>query len=301
MNKGLKGKVVLITGGSRGLGLALAREYASSGARLILFARNHAELNRARMRFLPASADVSLYSCDIADPVRVRSAIQDVAASFGHVDVLVNNAGVIQVGPLDAFGIDAFEKTIQTNLMGMIRVTLETLPHMPRGSRIVNVTSIGAAVSVPHLLPYSVSKFGALGFSLGLDAELVRRRITVTSVLPGLMRTGSYVQADFRGDARREFNWFSLGATMPGVSIPAERAARRIVKGSQERRHFLVLGPQARLLRRFYQGFPELFLGFMRILVRFLPGTPQVLRGELPGKSLGKGDAAGDRLNENAA
>src|SRR5215470_1439142 len=79
----------------------------------------------------------------------------------------------------------------------------------------VNITSIGGVVSVPHLLPYTCAKFAAVGLSEGLRAELGQEGIHVTTVVPGLMRTGSYVQAHFQGQQEREFTWFALGATLP--------------------------------------------------------------------------------------
>jgi short-subunit dehydrogenase len=310
----LAGKRVLITGGSRGLGLAMASLCAKNGASLFLCARDGQELERARTGHLPSEADVETCVCDLTEPAQIHRMIRAATGGGRRIDVLINNAGVMDVGPLEAMSADVFESAFAVNTMGMIRVTLAALPHMPRGSRIINVTSIGGAVAVPHLLPYTVSKFGALGFSLGLDAELASRRISVTSVLPGLMRTGSFVQAYFRGNARKEFGWFALGATLPGLTVSAQSAARRILLAGLRRRRFAVIGPQARALRQLYQLFPRPMLALMRGVARLLPAAErrrhlrpvqghQLRRGRglRRGGITRLGDRAGDRLNQNAA
>lgn len=96
-----------------------------------------------------------------------------------------------------------------------------------RRGRIVNITSIGGKVGMPHLLPYTCAKFATVGLSEGLRAELGREGIRVTTIVPGLMRTGSHLKAMFRGQHEQEFTWFSLGASLPLVSMGAERAARQ--------------------------------------------------------------------------
>jgi len=133
---------------------------------------------------------------------------------------------------------------------GTVYTSLAVLQHMrPRRSgRIVNITSIGGKVSVPHLLPYSSAKFAAVGFSEGLRAELAGTGISVTTVVPGLMRTGSHINAMFHGDAEREFSLFSLAASLPLVSMDAERAARSIVQATRRGDAELILSLPAKAL-----------------------------------------------------
>ena len=143
---------------------------------------------------------------------------------------------------------------------GAVYPTLEVLPQMRarRAGRIVTITSIGGKVSVPHLLPYSAAKFAVTGFSEGLRAELARSGIAVVTVVPWLMRTGSHLNAEFKGQHRREFGWFSLGATLPGVSISAEKAARQIVGAIERGDAELILGWQASLVARVHGLMPGL-------------------------------------------
>jgi short-subunit dehydrogenase len=227
----LRGKVVLVTGGSRGLGLALAREMAQRGARLAICGRDEESLERARASLARFGAEVIAVPCDITDREAVQRLVERVASELGSVDVLINNAGVIEVGPAETMAVTDYEEAMATNFWGMLYPTLAVLPEMRRrkSGRIVNITSIGGKVGIPHLLPYSASKFAAVGFSQGLRTEVAADGIRVVTVVPGLMRTGSPRNAIFRGQHRAEYAWFSISDSLPGLSISAERAARKIV------------------------------------------------------------------------
>jgi NAD(P)-dependent dehydrogenase (short-subunit alcohol dehydrogenase family) len=227
----LEGRVVLITGSSRGLGLALALQMASEGARLVLCGRDPESLARAVESVANTGAEVVGIPVDVTNAGSVADMIAAVRERYGHVDVLVNNAGVIEVGPAETMSLADYEEAMATNFWGMLYPTLALLPDMrARGSgRIVNITSIGGKLGIPHLLPYSASKFAAVGFSQGLRAELAADGIKVVTVCPGLMRTGSPRNAIFRGRHRSEYAWFSISDALPGLSISAASAARRIV------------------------------------------------------------------------
>jgi NAD(P)-dependent dehydrogenase (short-subunit alcohol dehydrogenase family) len=231
----LHGRTVLITGGSRGLGLALAREMAEHGARLAICARDPDTLERARASLAQRGAEVIAVSCDITDRASVQSLVQAVQQTLGPIDVLVNNAGVIEVGPAETMSLADYEEAMATNFWGMLYPTLGVLPQMRerKAGRIVNITSIGGKLGIPHLLPYSASKFAAVGFSEGLRAEVVADGIKVVTVCPGLMRTGSPRNAVFRGKHRSEYAWFSISDALPGLSISAETAARRILAATR--------------------------------------------------------------------
>jgi NAD(P)-dependent dehydrogenase (short-subunit alcohol dehydrogenase family) len=226
----LWGKTVLITGGSRGLGLALAREAAAQGARVAICGRDTDALERASHSLGLTGTEVLAVPCDLTQPPSVAQLIDRVHQRFGGVDVLINNAGVIEVGPSETMSLADYEEAMATNFWGMLNPTLAVLPEMRerKAGRIVNITSIGGKLGIPHLLPYSASKFAAVGFSQGLRAEVAGDGIKVVTVCPGLMRTGSPRNAIFRGQYRSEYAWFSISDALPGLSISAERAARRI-------------------------------------------------------------------------
>jgi NAD(P)-dependent dehydrogenase (short-subunit alcohol dehydrogenase family) len=245
------GKSVLITGGSRGLGLVLARQLACEGARLTLVARDADELARAArdIRSLCPSADVLAVQADVRRRADVDRAVGQCIERYGRVDVIVNNAGIIQVGPLDHMTLPDYQDAMDTHFWGPLYTTLAALPHMrrQRGGRIVNISSIGGKVAVPHMLPYSASKFALTGLSDGLHAELARENIVVTTVCPGLMRTGSAVNAMFKGKRPQEYAWFAISASLPLFSIGAERAARQILAACRRGDAELIITTQARL------------------------------------------------------
>lgn len=275
-----EGASVVITGGSRGLGLELARRFAAEGARLALLARDTDELARAQKAL--AGVPVSLYPCDVTDAEAVNRTIERIAATLGGIDVLVNNAGVIQVGPAAHVTPQDIEEAMAVHMWGPLHTIRAAAPVMrgqPAGGRIVNVSSIGGLVAVPHLLAYSVSKFALTGLSDGLRAELAADGIRVTTVCPGLMRTGSHVQAWMKGRSEDEFAWFAAAASLPLVSMNAARAARRIVEACRVGQARLILTPQARLLYAAHTLLPSLTAAVMQAMVRALPG-PAAAGGE---------------------
>jgi NAD(P)-dependent dehydrogenase (short-subunit alcohol dehydrogenase family) len=271
----LAGRTVVITGGSRGLGLLLARRFADKGARLVILARNQGELGRARIELEARGAEVLALPCDVGDEAAVGEAISRAVHRFGRIDVLVNNAGMIQVGPLETMSLEDFRTEFAATFWGMVHASLAVLPGMRnRGEgRIVNVTSIGGKVAVPHLLPYSAAKFAAVGFSEGLHAEAAKDGVRVVTVVPGLMRTGSFGRALFKGQREREVEWFSLGASLPILSMDAERAARRIVRATEYGEAFVTLGLPAKAARLVHGLFPGLAAEAAGMVARFLPGS----------------------------
>ncbi|MCP3101983.1 SDR family NAD(P)-dependent oxidoreductase [Myxococcus sp. K15C18031901] len=224
-------RTVLITGGSRGLGLVLARQLSRQGARVALCGREEASLERAREELEREGGEVLALPCDVRDEVQVEAVVSALHERWGGVDVLVNNAGVIQVGPLESMTLEDFRDAVDTHLWGALYTTLAVLPEMKRRGegRIVNIASVGGRVSVPHLVPYSASKFALVGLSDGLRAELRQDGIRVTTVCPGLMRTGSPLNARFKGSHEGEYAWFSVSDSLPGLSVSAERAARLVL------------------------------------------------------------------------
>lgn len=272
----LTGQVVLITGGSRGLGLALAQEFAKHGSRLALCARNAAELARAQEKLAGQGAEVFTVVCDMSDPTQVERLIAEVTAHYGRIDILVNNAGIIEVGPVQNMTRQDFEEVMAVNFWGFLNPILTLLPQMRarKSGRIVNITSIGGKVAFPHLLPYAVAKFAAVGLSEGLYSELAREGIVVTTIVPGLLRTGSYLNASFKGRKPGEFAWFSLGDNLPGISISAERAAREIVRATRRGEAERILSLPANLLARAHGLAPEVTSGLLTLINNLILPPP---------------------------
>jgi len=270
------GKSVVITGGSRGLGLVLARQLADEGARVTLVARDEEELHRAvdDIQAQQPFAEILPAPADIRARYQAERAVAMAVERFGTVDVLINNAGIIQVGPIDHMKIADFEDAMLTHFWGPLYAMLAALPHMRRegGGRIVNISSIGGRISIPHLVPYSASKFALAGLSEGLRAELARHNIVVTSVYPGLMRTGSPVNAMFKGQRPQEYAWFAISDSLPLASISPERAARQIIRACRYGDAELVITLQAKMALLARTIAPELFADTMALINQLLPG-----------------------------
>jgi len=299
------GKVVVITGGSRGLGLGLAEQLAKEGARLELLARNLPELERAAAKLI--GGEVGIWPCDVRHEEQVKQTIAQIAEKTGRIDALINNAGIIMVGPLEKMAKSDFANAMQTHFWAPYYATMAALPFLAPGARVVNIASIGGRLAMPHLAPYVASKFALVGLSDALRNEL--KGVRVTTVCPGLMRTGSHRNAEFKGDYAREYGWFSLGATLPLVSIPAARAARQIVEAARAGRPELTITPQARLAAIAQAVAPSLVARLCRGLARLLPkARPDSGGAPLPGRECQSGmspsiftslgEAAGRHLNE---
>ncbi len=284
----LAGRVVLITGGSRGLGLVLAREFAAHGCRVAICARDADELSRARADLTARGAQVFAGVCDVSDEAAVQGLVEAVVARFGRIDVLVNNAGIIQVGPLETMTTADFRHAMDINFFGALHATLAVLPRMRerRSGRIVNITSIGGKLAVPHLLPYDCAKFAAVALSEGTRAELASYGIKVTTVVPGLMRTGSPPNALFKGRARLEYTWFALGDATPLTATAAERAARRIVEAARRGEAEVTLTWQARLLRLVAGTLPGALADALGAVDRLLPGPGGIGTSQVHGRDV---------------
>ena len=293
--------VVVITGGSRGLGFTIASRFARKGAggkggnvRLVLAARDRAELVRAQGELIAMHPHLSpehfyLVAADLTVRAECERLIREAISHFGRIDVLVNNAGVIQVGPVEAQTIQNFERAMQLHFFAALHTTWAALPHMRRQAplagwnrraAIVNIASIGGKVAVPHLLPYTASKFALVGFSEGLHAELRHKGIRVTTVCPGLMRTGGEDHAEFLGDAEAEEKWFKFAAKTPIISVSASHAASRIYSAVAAGRAEITITPQAWIIVRKNGVFPETMQCATALANRYiLPKAPGVTEG----------------------
>jgi NAD(P)-dependent dehydrogenase (short-subunit alcohol dehydrogenase family) len=281
-----EGKSVLITGGSRGLGLVMARQFAREGAKISICARDDQELARAREDLRKLGAEIFTVQCDVTNNDEVQQMVQAVTERFGRIDALINNAGIIQVGPLEVMTFADFEQAMKSHFWGPLQTILAVLPGMrERGDgRIVNVSSIGGKIAVPHLVPYSASKFALVGLSEGLRAELKKDGILVTTVCPGLMRTGSPRNAEFKGRHREEYAWFSISDALPLTSISAERAARQIVEACRRGDAELVISMQAKLAVLFHGIFPGLTADMLGVVNDLLPGPGGIGAMKVKGK-----------------
>jgi short-subunit dehydrogenase len=293
----------------------MAEEFGRRGAKLVLTARDPWELERARQSLVERGAvrsveEVLAIPADLRQVEEAKQVVQRATEHFGRIDVLVNNAGVITVGPVENQRIEDFHEVMEANFFTGVHCALSVLPQMleRRSGTIVNIASIGGKIAVPHMLPYTASKFAAVGFSEGLHAELRAKGVHVLTVCPGLMRTGSHVSAQFAGDAEREYRWFSMAANLPGISTSAASAARRIVRAVAAGETEIAITPQAIAAARLASVAPEAVALAMSTVNRLLPkattgkGTQRGadIRGMETKPAETVGDAAARRYNQTA-
>ena len=269
----LEGRTALVTGGSRGLGLAIARELGRLGAHVTLAARDASELDAARADLEVRGIGVSAIVCDLGERGEGTRIVEQVLAERGRLDVLVNNAGVIKVGPLEHMRTADFEEAMDVHFWAPLQTMTAAVPAMRAqgGGRIVNISSIGGKIGVAHLVPYCASKFALTGLSTAMGGELAKDNIRVTTVSPGLMRTGSPFNALFKGRHHEEFAWFAVSDSLPLLTIDAGRAARQIVNACRCGDAELVVSWPAKLAVVANAMAPSTVAVAMQIANRLLP------------------------------
>ncbi len=269
----LANKVVLITGGSRGLGLVLARQLAEARAKVVICAANEEELAHATQEFAGRNQMVLAVTCDITNKSQVEKMMGEISQKLGTVDILINNAGVIQVGPMENMTDQDYESAMKVHFFGPLYTMNAVIPAMKkaRQGNIVNIVSIGGKISVPHLLPYSASKFALAGLSEGFTTELAPYQIKVTTVYPGLTRTGSPRNVNVKGQQDKEFAWFKTADSLPLLAMGAETAAKKIIAAMRTGKTTITLGFPAKLGELMHAIAPGLTLSVLDLVNRLLP------------------------------
>lgn len=303
------GKHVLVTGGTRGLGFEIARQLIACGARVTICGRSQQTLDRAIAALDPSVTSLAGFTCDVGLAGACDRLIASATTRFGAIDVLINNAGIISVGPLANVTLDDMHDVLATNLWGTVNAVFAVLPAMREraSGAIVNITSVGGTIAVPHMLPYSTSKFAQLGFTRGLASELAPCGIRVTCVVPGLMVTGSPDRATFKGQYRKEYAWFAASDANPLLAVPAEKAARRILRGVARGRSTIEIGWTASVPRMIAGLLPRATATAVRVAATLLPrGTDDLAtrrrgfesRSPIVDLVTGPSDREGRRNNE---
>lgn len=197
-------KVVWITGASSGIGAALAREFANAGASLVLTGRREEELLRVRGALLNlgiAESSVFVHELDVTDHAAIPGVLEAVLGHFGHIDMLINNAGISQRSLCQDTDMRVYRRLFEVNVMGPIALTQAVLPHMlaRKSGHIVATASVAGKVAAPYRSGYSATKHAVIGFFDSLRAEVADQGIKVTTIIPGFVRTNISVNA-LRGD-----------------------------------------------------------------------------------------------------
>lgn len=300
-----RGKVVLITGGSRGLGFSLAREFGKCGANVAICARDEQELQEACRKLSLEKVKATPFVTDVTEFEKLESFVMSVTEKMGRIDVLINNAGLIRVGPFSSTKDQDYEEAMNLMFWAPLHLSRAVLPQMQnrQSGSIVNIASVGGRVSIPHLLPYSCAKFALVAFSTGLSAEIKASGVHVMTVLPGLMRTGSYLNAQFAGDSKHEFAWFGILGNLPGFTVGAEFAAEQIRRALEKKKYEHTISLPASVLIGLDNLLPNVSRAIMTGLNQLLPGGDD--QGSATGKDVnqhfGKAFQATTALGRQAA
>lgn len=229
-DKAAQGKVAVITGGGRGIGLAMARTFARNGYAVVITGRDSQRLHDAASGLRKEQAQVAAISCDVRDPASVEKLFQEIGKLHSTIDVLINNAGVAHaLAPVEKLPVEIWKDVIDTNLTGTFLVTRAALPLMRAGGTIVNNLSVAAKQPFPGMSAYNASKYGALGFTQALREDLRKRGIRVVALLPGA--TDTEIWGQFWPDAPREKMVSPetvAEAVLHAVSVPANTAIEEI-------------------------------------------------------------------------
>ncbi len=264
----LNDKVVIITGASSGVGRAMAFAFARRAARVVLVARREERLKAVRREIEPYTSDVLVIPADLTDDAQLESVIDRTLAHFGRIDVLVNNAGISQAGPLQELDPARIDRLLDLNLRAVIRLTQLALPSMlaQREGYILNVGSALGRSAAPLFAPYTASKYGLAGFTDSLRRELHGTGVQVTLVQPGWVHT-EMLTPDIEELVERR------GFQVEHPDTVAERAVLALVRGERE----VILGGLLPKLGVLVERFAPLLLR-MVWLVLLTPEWREVMR-----------------------
>jgi short-subunit dehydrogenase len=281
--------VAVVTGASRGLGFLLARELADRGHDVVVNARSEEGLATAAAQLQGRGAEIVTAPGDVSIEADAQRLVHTATDRFGRLDVLVANAGIIQVGPAAAMRTQDYAEAMNVMFWGLLHPVLAALPVMAErgGARILAVTSVGGKLPAPHLLPYTAAKHAAVGFAEGLRVEAGRHGVSVTTAVPGLMRTGSPRNALFTGDRAAENRWFTIADSLPLLSMDAERAAAKLVRATMRGRPEVILTPAAKIGVRMHGLAPTTTLRLIAAAERLLPGD-ETRRPVQPGHAVAR-------------
>ncbi|MDQ3832140.1 MAG: SDR family NAD(P)-dependent oxidoreductase [Actinomycetota bacterium] len=224
MEEVLKGKVAVVTGASSGIGEATVRALAHRGAAVVLAARAEEKMRFLEREVAAAGGQALAVKTDVTDEASVQAMVEQTVEEFGSLDILVNNAGLGLSGRVAELRPSDMRYLFEVNLVGPLHCVQAALPYMPRGGRIVNVSSVVGKRAIPKVGGYCATKFALNAISDALRIEIADRGITVTSVYPGTTRTA------FRENSRRtkdeERGWRPRG-------VSAEKVARKIARAAE--------------------------------------------------------------------
>jgi NAD(P)-dependent dehydrogenase (short-subunit alcohol dehydrogenase family) len=224
---------ILVTGGGRGIGRAIALAFAEPGSVVAIASRTRAELDETARAIATRGATPIALAVDVTDEDAVARAFDDVRATTPIIDVVVNNAGVGGGQPIHESDTASWRRILDTNVLGTFLVTREAVPMLSDGGRVINMSSVLGRFGVAGYTAYCASKHAVIGFTRALALELVKRRITVNAICPGWVETDMAAQgmqngANAMGVTFEEFRTRALGAVPIGRVIEPDEVAQLV-------------------------------------------------------------------------
>lgn len=249
-----RNRFALVTGAARGIGRATAELLAKRGAHLVLADADREELDALGHELRGQGTTVLTYGVDVSDREAMRVFSEWAFEHAGDIDVLVNNAGILEIGGIEDTPWSAWDRVLAVNLWGVIHGCRYFAPAMRKRGKgqIVNVASASGEVGFASLLAYTTSKFGVVGFSQALRAELVEDNVGVSVVCPGLVTTGIFEHDRFATDVRGK-----LRDLLKRHGMPPEHVAQAIVYAAERNRAVMPVGAQATALHWAGRIFPN--------------------------------------------
>jgi short-subunit dehydrogenase len=243
--RNLKDKVAVVTGGSSGIGRAIALELASCGCRLAVVGTSRARIDDT-LALMPVGVESRGYVCDVSDRVAVVHLADAVEKDFGEIHITVNNAGITSSVPFAEFDMDLFDRIIQVNFFGVVNCCHAFLPRLQAAGvgHIVNMSSMLGFVGVPNQSAYVATKFAIRGFTESLWAELYATDIAVTGIYPGTIQSEILQRATFSDDLEKQ----AMMKMMDRFGIPASDVARKTVEAIKRCSREVIIGRDAKAL-----------------------------------------------------
>lgn len=258
-------KTALVTGASQGIGKATVLELAKHGYDIILAAREPDRLEAVATEVRSLGRQAYAIPTDVRDPVQVEQLMQQAIAQVGTIDVLVNNAAIYYMGPVEDASLEDWHTILDTNLWGYIHTIHALLPHFlsRKNGTIVNVVSIGGLDPIPYQVPYTTSKHALTGLTKSLRSELEPKGIHVCGIYPSFIRTQLYERALFRGeDAKNRFEFMYKAFHSPILETP-EYVAQTLRHAIERRQKDVLVGTA-----HFWTTMFHLVPGVMKPIVR---------------------------------
>jgi len=268
-----QGKVVLVTGGARGLGYIMARQLVEEGAKVIICARDADQLDKAYVLLRNHGEVTYPYVCDITEKENIVQLAYFIKKRFGRLDVLINNTGTITINPIEQLPLNNYKKFIESHLWGPMQLVRVLIPLLSksREAKIVNIFSVGGKISLAKSQPYDVNEIVHAVFYDNISRVITGKNIKLTAIYPEFKDQDLPVNLKLKGHSEQELAWSKFNESRPLISLYAENVGKQILKTAQIGKKTLTL-PFPRELARIVNNInTELNLTLCQLVDHLVP------------------------------